>query len=203
VKTKIKLKYIEILVALALIYIFFYIPTSFIIYTPAYYNHQFNSQETYEILGENATIATQNLRNFFTYHEELNKKYWNEKEQLHMGDVRNLFMIMHGIAFICIIFLSIQRDKIKQSQKLVRILTGIILLAALLFVAFFDTTWNAIHPIFFSNDAWINYPEDISYYLFPSEFFVNALLWILITGLVLSRLLAIAVKMVRSQDPQQ
>jgi hypothetical protein len=96
--------------------------------------------------------------------------------------VRNLFVAFTTIFIFSIIFFIIFYDKSFVRKAAKYNLFAIPLFALILL--FFSTFWNQIfHPILFRNDYWIVNPNQLSYYLFPTQFFVNTSIFIFSTYL--------------------
>ena len=167
----------------SLLFITLYIPVSFAMYSNSWYEFNYELYRTYELIGkENATNATENLISYFTHKNELNGDIWNAKEKAHMSEVRTIFdilFILFTLSLASLLFLiNKNKNTIKKFSK-----TNIkIILSLLIIVLFFTTFWLYFHEILFTNNLWIITPDDISYYLFPQEFFRNTLLLIILTG---------------------
>jgi len=178
----------EIILFFSLLFLTLYIPLSFTIYSNFWYEFNYNNQDTYNQIEKNKTInSTNNLINFFKHKEDLNFN-WNEKEKLHMYEVRNIYDILFFIGIISIISLS----KL-FNFKLIRKFSKINLyynLFLILLIPIFQFFWNKIfHLILFNNDLWIINSNDISYYLFPINFFINSLIFIILISIILNLIL--------------
>lgn len=162
---------------ISVLFLTLYIPLIFIIYSPYFYDSQYERLDVYDRIDkQRAQNATTNLRSYFLYIEELDPNYWNEKEQIHMKDVRDIYSLIHFLAIFSLVFikLSYSREYIRKAAAYSMIILGLMLI---LIVPTFTFFWNSIfHQIMFSNDYWIYTSQDISYYLFPEKFFVNAFL---------------------------
>ena len=168
---------------LALLYLTLYIPLSITIYFTPWYMLNYNNQGTYEMISEDFSLnATTNLINFFEHRESLNTQ-WNTKEVSHMTDVRKIYDIILLLFLSSLITLGLlyKKEKILTYSKI----NILIFLSLLIIIPFFSLFWdNVFHPLLFSNTKWITTPNDISYYLFPYQFFINSTLFIIIIGTI-------------------
>jgi len=171
----------KFLLFFSLIFISLYIPFFFSAYSNFWYEFNFENQNTYQKIGlEKATNASNNLVEFFLHKQELNS-LWNEKEKIHMKDVRNIYDFLFVVFILNIIFLIrlFNKKKVKEYAK-----KNIIIITCLtLLIPMFNFFWTKIfHSVLFSNNYWILTPNDISYYLFPIDFFINSLILIIAIG---------------------
>ena len=167
----------------SLLFITLYIPISFAIYSSSWYEFNYELYRTYELIGkENATNATENLISYFTYKNELNGDIWNAKEKAHMNEVRTIFDTLFIIFILSLASFLLLTNKNKNTIKKISKTNIKIILSLLIILPFFTTFWVAFHEILFTNNLWIITPDDISYYLFPQEFFRNTLLLVILTG---------------------
>lgn len=166
----------KILSVLLLTFILIYIPLSFTIYSETWYN--FNIKEN-EVNGLNVEIAKSNLLNFLLFKEKLNPLIFSEKEIKHYKEVRNIYSVLFALFFIFSFTLSkiFRGEYIKSTLKFS---ASLLILSFAMFINFRFFWDNIFHNIFFRNDYYINTPNEISYYLFPLDFFLNSIIFILI-----------------------
>jgi uncharacterized membrane protein len=171
-------------ISLSILLLLLHFPFVIITYTPLYYNSSIEQQSFPESISKtDAKNATANLRSYYFYQSDLNDQ-WNQKEKLHMYDVRKIFGLIHMLALAAVGILFLQHTRIKYSSKNLTT-TGTILGCILVLIAiFFSAFWTAIHPIIFSNNFWILEATDISYYLFPLSFFRNIVIIELLVALL-------------------
>lgn len=103
------------------------------------------------------------------------KNFFNEKELLHMKDVKNIFkyVIYVSIIFSVLIFLLIKKDDLPYIFLYSLIPVGIFILIVLIFS--FDKSFTIFHKIFFRNELWLLDPEkDRLIVLLPIEFFIRS-----------------------------
>ena len=126
---------------------------------------------------------------------DLLRPHFNEREILHMEDVRDLFdlarMIKYaGIAVIIIgIYYFYKNKEILFMAKtfLYGLFSNHILLIIIGFLAYqdFNKYFTYFHHIFFTNDLWILDPStDLMIQMLPEEFFSGMAVNIMITFLV-------------------
>ncbi|MCA9496230.1 MAG: DUF1461 domain-containing protein, partial [Nanoarchaeota archaeon] len=170
---------------ISLFFILLYIPFSFTVYSHSYHKYNFLNQDiSSEIKNEDILVADKNLINYFLHKEKLNEM-WNINEKKHMEDVRNIYDCLLILFFIFLIIsffyskLSLKYINKKFLEKCLKI--NILITISLLFIIpFFSYFWNNIfHKIMFNNKFWIYKNGDMSYYLFPNEFFLNSLIFII------------------------
>ena len=168
---------------ISLLYLTLIIPLLFTIYSPIWYNFNYEKQEiTKSISFEQRDNATENLISFFAYNSELNS-LWNEKEKTHMSEVRDIYLFLEILSIISLIllFFTFDRTLIEKYSKINIAFIGLLLLL----IPFFSFLFNSVfHTILFENTFWIITPEDISYYLFPNSFFKNSFLLIIIGSII-------------------
>ena len=159
------------------------IPLLFTIYSPIWYNSNYKNQEiTKDINLEQRDNATNNLISFFAYNKELNS-LWNEKEKIHMSEVREIYLLLEIFTLIAILLLFFTFDKsLLTSYSKINI---VIISFLLVLIPFFSFLFNSIfHSLLFNNTFWIITPDDISYYLFPNSFFKNSFLFIIFVSII-------------------
>jgi integral membrane protein (TIGR01906 family) len=153
-------------------------------------------------LAESEKLNTQqhkdkylNIINYLKNNEPL--RYFNEKEVLHMEDVKNLIqktIYLLYISFISTIILSFyfiykKQHKIiilslKKSSILIIIFSSLLTILSLIS---FNKTFIYFHKIFFTNDLWILNPEkDLLINLFPQKFFIDFMKKLIINSYIAS-----------------
>lgn len=179
--------------ASALFYIALYLPLTITVYSTPWYS--WNTNESTRVYLGTQTIKTahKNLTRYFLHQEQLHADFWSKKEILHMKDVRKIYDTLFLIAIICIMYLTICTNPFqKTDKKWVQTLQRIhkkniyIPLIFLLVIPFFANFWsNVFHAVLFSNDLWVMTPKDLSYHLFPLDFFIKSLLGIVVLAMTL------------------
>ncbi|MCX8095065.1 MAG: TIGR01906 family membrane protein [Caldisericia bacterium] len=103
------------------------------------------------------------------------KNFFNEKELLHMEDVKNIFKytIISSIVFSFLIILLIKKEDLPYI--FIYSLIPIIIFILIVFIFSFDQSFTIFHKIFFKNDLWLLDPEkDRLIVLLPIEFFIRS-----------------------------
>lgn len=172
-----KKKIQNVIFFISLMYLTFFLPLLITIYSVNWYEFNYKNQEiTKQIQSEKRENATINLISFFSYNENLNS-LWNEKEKNHMLDVRQIYLYLQLFALICLVLLVITFDK--TYLQFFSKINIYILFSFLLLLPVFSFLFSGIfHELLFNNTNWIITSEDMSYYLFPIEFFKNSFLFI-------------------------
>ncbi|MBR3841914.1 MAG: TIGR01906 family membrane protein [Christensenellaceae bacterium] len=138
---------------------------------------------------------------------------FNEKEKLHMVDVRVLYLNarvlllgLGGIGLVILVFLFIKNKK----KALIPVLAGymdanVILLAfaaaiGVFVLVDFDTFWTNFHHIFFTNDLWLLDPRtDVLINMVPGQFFFDLVFGIACSFLAVTLLLYAAAAIARKR----
>lgn len=121
------------------------------------------------------------------------REFFNQREILHMEDVRNLFLAALVIRRVCLILMAailvvLFLTKARIQQVLPRMFQAGTLLftiitagLALLFSTDFTKYFTLFHKIFFTNDLWLLDPRtDLLINIVPEPFFVDTALRIAI-----------------------
>ena len=141
-----------------------------------FYDKEFSKLEIYNnIPKEIAFENTKTLINYFNKDDKLEVGFFNEKEILHLKDVKHLInksiILFYLILILLIIFITINKDFSK-----VFFYSGILLVLIPLILLFFDfnSVFIKFHEIFFNNNLWLLNPEtDNLIKLFPEQFFID------------------------------
>lgn len=145
-------------------------------------------KQDYWYIGKNAEELEEITRDLIRYvqlgGEERLSPYFNEREILHMKDVRNLFALTEwimGISLLIMIFSVIYAWKMGLHAVFLRfafrtvssMLLGFVVMGTGIVLSF-DTTFIRFHEIFFSNDLWILDPRtDLMIRMLPQELFTR------------------------------
>jgi integral membrane protein (TIGR01906 family) len=164
-----------------------------ILYDYDFYKEEFVKNNVKEIGKEDMVL---NLFNYFEGKENISSEYFNEKERLHLVDVKNLINIasvLYYILLFCLIFslFYLHKGKKKFSLSLKRIFNfsglaviGFTLISVLL-QKHFTYFFIKFHEILFSNDLWLLNPKtDVLIRLFPEQFFIDIVSIIFIKSVV-------------------
>ena len=145
-------------------------------------------------LIKNTNIQIKNY--FFSQEEFLDVELFNDKEILHMKDVKeiinNLFLFgkISSLFFVLIILLIIYKFKVhlysifKYSSIIFMI---IIILFFLLSLISFNQIFILFHEIAFRNDLWLlNINEDYLLMMYPESFFRDVAIFLLLLSLLVN-----------------
>ncbi len=153
-----------------------------ILYSQDFYYSEYQKNN---VMLEEKGNMTSELFGYFRGRQELTADYFNEKERLHLADVRGLidsagelyyFLII--LFFILLYFQLGMKGRRADSMKRIFMYTGIAILAftAASFVLsrYFEFFFIKFHQLFFSNNLWLLNPAtDKLIVLFPEQFFID------------------------------
>ena len=153
---------------------------------PLMYN--FNSNLS-DVKVENKNMYYQDLAKYLFHIKDLNLNNWNQKEISHYNEVRKIFDFLFILYLINLYFFL--KYKIKEQSKLyskysifITLLIILVFVLSLFFNSFRFFWDNIFHPFLFSNNLWLMNPDEVSFYLFPINFFVYTISEILLGILV-------------------
>jgi len=188
-----KIKLTQMLFFISFIYLTLLIPILITIYSSSWYEYNYNKQEITSTININLTInATSNLISFFKFRTNLND-LWNEKEKIHIREVREIYLkiIIIGVIFLILFSILFNTKTLLYYSKI----NIYIILSLFILIPFFTIIFSGIfHTMLFDNTYWIIDQNDISYYLFPNSFFKNSFLLILIISLLENTFIYILLK---------
>jgi integral membrane protein (TIGR01906 family) len=149
------------------------------------YKKEFTKVGTYSRL-ENADYLLNDIQSFFSYKEELDTKYFTERESSHMNDVRQflealnvLFYVLIALSIIAIIIIYYYFTKdMAEYAKILR--NSAIITLALTFIIVilslnFEPAFMAFHFLFFKAGTYSFPTASTLIMLFPQEFFYDLL----------------------------
>lgn len=176
-----------------------------------FYQKEFNKLNIYNKIPD-ADKNTLNLINYIKDREPLNS-FFNEKEKLHMKDVKDLiqeifllFYILLILTILLLIYLIYTKNYkiILNSIFLSSLLTIIIILILSLSLINFDVSFTKFHLMAFTNNLWQLNPEtDNLINLFPLEFFYDITKQIIINILISSFILIILTLVIKIKIKQK
>jgi integral membrane protein (TIGR01906 family) len=168
-----------------------------------FYQKEFFKLNVYEKIPD-ADKNALNLINYLNGKEQLNN-FYNEKEKMHLQDVKDLLNKLSLLFYISLIFsLSFLIYFIyKREYKLIfnsffiaSLSVIIIIFISLLIFVNFDKFFIKFHEIFFSNDLWLLNPEkDNLINMFPLQFFYDITRKIFVNIFIVSSILIIFAKL--------
>lgn len=133
-------------------------------------------------------------RDNLDYKTEQGDEFFNQKEKLHMADVKNLYNMALGIAWsfflvgaalLAVIFAKKRKNAVLPVLKGYNT-AGAIVLGFFAFVAVyaavdFNTFWVNFHLMFFTNDLWMLDPAtDRLIRMYETQFFFDLVFYILV-----------------------
>lgn len=187
------------LLFLSLLYLSLYIPLSFAIYSPIWYNSNYKYYDSTRLeMLHNGYLKeqTNNLILFFLHIEKLNNNF-SKTEIKHLKEVRTIYDILF-ILFIVSLIILIKYYNKKELEKYAKT-NIIIILATIIILPFFSYFWNYIfHPLLFNNNYWIYEDYSALYYMFPEHFFFNSLILIIVVSILINTYIGFKSKIIKS-----
>jgi integral membrane protein (TIGR01906 family) len=143
-----------------------------------FYKKEFNKLNVYDKFPD-ADKHALNLINYYKDKEELSN-FYNEKEKLHLKDVKDLIKKLSLIFYLSLVstILLLIYFVYKKNYKIILnlILSSsitLVLLTLILFLFNFSNLFTNFHLILFNNDLWLFNQEDNLINLFPEKFFYD------------------------------
>jgi uncharacterized membrane protein len=172
-----------------LFYWLFCLPLAFVIYLPFSYQVNCHWNERCDTLGEVQTQqAIRDLTGFLRHQSEtLPSPPWSERENAHMREVRGMYTKVFGLfgiaSLILLADMALRPGWRARYRGYARnnLFASLALLVLMLAIApFFALFWRDVfHPLLFSNDLWLTFPSDVSWYLIPKAYFLRVILFII------------------------
>jgi len=185
---KLKIPLVAFLIPLVIILFSFRL----VIFDDGFYKAEFEKHGVYELFDKKtADSAIDNLISYMKHGTPLSD-FFNEKEKLHMVDVKNiidkgliLFIILLTISVALLIW---KRKDIFRALFYGGIFGLIILLLLFLFAFFsFDSLFYNFHIISFDNELWkLNPQVDNLKAMMPDELFYDALMSVFLMSSIIS-----------------
>ena len=170
-------------------------PLYFISFNENYYFNYFEKYDLYDNINANEEQIQGNFSQVLNYVKgninNIEIGMFNEREILHLKDVRNLFhfgnLLLAIHAFLLIIIFSYLNkefilDILKKTSIFCLSFLGLVTLSSLID---FSTTFIIFHEILFTNDLWIlSFSTDNLIRILPEElFFELGLKWFALIGI--------------------
>lgn len=165
---------------------------NYVAFDKSFYYQQYEKNGIYDIFSKSqVSNATEELLTYLKYgkNEFIQSSFFNQKEKLHLIDVKNLlqkeFMFCNVITILFIIILiALYCYYERNPYSKIAFTTGFVGLGILLFLGLlsaisFNVAFTAFHLILFDNDLWMlsSYTDNLIM-LYPEEFFIAiALRW--------------------------
>ncbi len=180
-------------------------------FSMGFYNYEFAKNNVYNTINIEQDELLRVTKHLTDYMRDKNddlridavvageiREFFNEKEILHMVDVKDLFsagFMLRNVSFVVLLLTIIIMFKIvKNPWKLFylfdKIVIGIIfaftVILSVVIAYDFDSAFNKFHELFFSNDLWILDPsKDLLLNMVPLPFFMDIALVIFVLFILL------------------
>jgi integral membrane protein (TIGR01906 family) len=200
----------SILLIISCIYLIVYVSIIISLNDETFFNREFSKLNVYADFQNESLVNAKN-QEIIGYIQgnvkNLDAQFFNQKERLHLQDVKNIFLDLRLIYFLAI-FLGgiilgemVWKSKINKNKLfkiLIAIVSGEILLVAILAAIVFlnfEKAFILFHQLLFSNNNWLLDPvTDNLIRMYPQDFFVDMALQIMAkVGLIAGILLFIAI----------
>ncbi|MDP7140833.1 MAG: DUF1461 domain-containing protein [Candidatus Woesearchaeota archaeon] len=155
---------------------------NFMVFNESYYIEQFRKNDVYSKVPE----AEQVLDNVFVFFEgkELSSEFFEEKEILHMKDVKRLIergsyllysLVGSFLILVVVLIKTTNRNKVVKYLGFSLIAGGSIVIGVSLLLWLFDfsSLFTNFHLIFFPQGNWMFPSESMLIGLFPKAFFYD------------------------------
>jgi integral membrane protein (TIGR01906 family) len=192
-------KILKIIFIISLVLLIITLNFKLISLNQSFYQKEFSRLNVYDKIPD-ADKHALNLINYLKGKEELNS-FFNEKEKLHLLDIKNLiqyafllFYISLILVILFLIYLIYTKDYkiILNSIFIASLFTLLITLILSLTLINFNNSFTRFHLIFFNNNLWQLNPEtDNLINLFSLEFFYDLIKRVIMNTLINSFVLII------------
>jgi integral membrane protein (TIGR01906 family) len=165
------------------------------VFNEHFYDKQFVENNVYNLLGKETVIQeTRNLVDYLKGKADLTTDFFNEKEKLHLKDVKTLIFVANILFYLSSILMLgflvyfIKTKNIKKIKgSLFIACISIFIIMLVLSVFNFSDLFLGFHKVLFSNDLWLLNPlEDKLIVMFPEPFFYEMLIEIVMNVLLIT-----------------
>ena len=120
--------------------------------------------------------------NSYVYRNGETFNFFNDKEKLHMQDVKELFKLARSLSILCIIIIimlfMLNLNNLRTLSILLYKSMAILTILFLSFAIFISTSFERyfihFHEIFFNNELWLlDYDVDMLIRILPLSFFID------------------------------
>jgi integral membrane protein (TIGR01906 family) len=163
-----------------------------------FYEKEFEKNEIYNHFSKDIVkLEVNNLFNYFINDKELTTNFFDQKEKTHLKDVKNLINSSIKLLFILIILFFLILIYYYKTKK-INIFLNSLMLGSILTIFFiitlflivssnFDSLFVNFHLILFDNNLWQLNPEiDNLIVLFPTQFFYDIVIRMIIISILIS-----------------
>ncbi|MBI2499689.1 TIGR01906 family membrane protein [Candidatus Woesearchaeota archaeon] len=182
----------EVVLIIVLVLFIFLLNFKLLVYNTGFYDKEIDRLNI-TISRELAETNINNLISYFKDEKELTTNFFNEKEKLHLKDVKGLINKTLALFYIILILLIILIASNYKNLKKPFILSGsiTILIILLFYLINFENFFNnTFHKVLFNNDLYLLDPaKDNLINLFPYEFFQDFAYKLFINSFITSLIL--------------
>lgn len=155
--------------------------------------NKYNVSESTNISKAELTGITNQLISYFNSNKDLTTTRFNERELIHLQDVRNLIQFIYLVQIVVLTYIvfyiflgfllkrndwwfNISRGLLWGSGLCI----GILVFLGIMVLTNFEAIFTWFHEISFNNDLWMMQPGDLLPQLYTEGFFSDAALFIFI-----------------------
>ena len=194
------MKTLKILISLLTLFILLIFSFNFLLNSDNFFQQQFSKHGSYDRVDNADQINKAMLQYLTSETTELQVSGFNEREKIHLLDVKQIVKQLNNlmiITFFLLISLLAFLVRKEQSFKALSFETSktclvILLVAAVFSIVSFSFLFSGFHQMFFDSGTWLFNKEDLLIKLYPIDFFKDFFQNILILT-VLYNLLLLAV----------
>lgn len=187
----------KLLIAVILFPVFLILLSSYLlIFDFSFYQKEFYKNNIYDLFPKDTVDKNANeLIEYMKFNRDSMKTdFFNQKEKLHMIDVRNLIYkaeyILLFVFIILIILLVIDKSIILKTLYYGSVLTILLVLMAVLLSPQFNNLFYNFHLIVFDNDLWMLDPsKDNLKAILPDQFFYDFVKTVFLNSFITSLIL--------------
>src|SRR3989344_4983960 len=157
----------------------------FLVFNQNFYEKEYTLLSVYQKFENRQLVNDQssNLIKYLCCNKPLNTQFYNQREILHLADVKNLMLQVNTLVIffsITLIFTTVYLIARKQSKILLKAYQAAsVVTLIIIFVLFFSSKLNfsfiftMFHKFSFRNDYWLLSEDSNLIKLFPQQFFVD------------------------------
>lgn len=151
-----------------------------LIFNLNFYDYYYQSTELYQNYSQSELLSSiDNILQYITGQANLNTALYQEKEILHLADIKNLLLAIQIITIgltIALFFLFKKWRRVNLLHISGYVIAEVILVALFIFFLF-EPIFLKFHKLIFTNDFWLLDPQiHWLIVIYPPEFFFLALI---------------------------
>lgn len=181
----------------------------FVVFDKQWYIREFDKLGVYGKLDkERVNEEANNVFGYLRGRGELEKRFYTNKEVLHLADVKLLYKkmkwtnILFIVAFLTASFYIIKKKGKREFFKNIFLASifsfGIFIILIISGSIFFDQLFYLFHKISFANNFWLLDPDtDFLVVIFSQQIFLDLVMRIFFVSIVISIILSLVIGLIR------